>query len=77
MNLSNASASFAALVGVTSLEVGTLKRVNPNDVAGSYIINKLEGTQTVGGQMPLGGAPLSAGTIATVKSWINAGALNN
>jgi uncharacterized protein (TIGR03118 family) len=74
MNLSNASASAAALINVTSLEVPSLKRVLPNDPANSYIIHKLEGTQTSGSRMPLGGPFLSPATIDSVKAWIQAGA---
>lgn len=78
MNLSNAAASYAALVNVNSVEQNTVKRVNPNDVAGSYLVRKLEGDPSIGGQrMPLGGPFLSATTIDTVKSWINGGAQNN
>lgn len=77
MNLSTQASAFAALVSVTSLEVSTLKRVNPGDPATSYIINKLEGTQTVGSRMPLGGPFLDQATIDKVKSWIAAGAQNN
>jgi uncharacterized protein (TIGR03118 family) len=74
MNLTSATTSFAALVGVTSSEVASLKRVTAGDPANSYIIQKLEGTQTVGSRMPLGGPFLSQAQIDTVKSWIQAGA---
>jgi hypothetical protein len=74
MNLSSASASFAALVGVTSVEVASLQRVKAGDPANSYIINKLEGTQTVGQRMPLGGPFLDQPTIDQVRAWIQAGA---
>jgi mono/diheme cytochrome c family protein len=77
MNLSTQAAAFAALVGVASQEVPTLKRVNPGDPTTSYIINKLEGTQTVGSRMPLGGPFLDQATIDQVKSWIASGAPNN
>jgi len=76
-NLTSAANSFAALVDVTSLEVNTLKRVNPNDADNSYIIQKLEGTQTVGARMPFGGPYLTQAQIDEIKGWINAGALNN
>ena len=70
--------TFASLVNVASLEEPTLKRVLPNDTANSYIIQKLEGTMTNGtARMPLGGPYLDQATIDQVKSWINAGALNN
>jgi hypothetical protein len=74
MNLSSTAASAAALIDVASLEVGALKRVLPTDPANSYLIHKLEGTQTVGGRMPAGGPFLDAATIDKVKAWIQAGA---
>ena len=74
MNLSSASASQAALVGVNSIEVPALKRVSPGDPNNSYIIHKLEGTQAVGSQMPQGGPFLDQAAIDDVKAWIQAGA---
>jgi hypothetical protein len=75
MNLTNASASRAALVGVASTEVPTLQRVaagNPND---SYLVRKLEGgPNIVGGRMPLVGAPLPQTTTDSIRAWITAGA---
>jgi hypothetical protein len=75
MNLTSASASFAALVGVASREVPTLSRVaasNPND---SYLIRKLEGTPgIVGVRMPLGSTPLPQTTIDSIRLWITNGA---
>ena len=78
MNLTSAANSFAALVGVASSQQGTVMRVAANNAAGSYVIQKLEGAATISGsRMPLGGPFLDQPTIDTVKSWINAGALNN
>ncbi|HEX9771997.1 MAG TPA: hypothetical protein VGA44_00920, partial [Steroidobacteraceae bacterium] len=77
MNLSNAAASYAALVGVASLEVPALQRVNPGDPNNSYIIHKLEGTQVEGDRMPLGGPFLSQAEIDDIRAWISAGAPNN
>ena len=74
MNLSSAAATHAALVGVTSLEVGTLQRVNAGNPNQSYLIHKLEGTQTVGVRMPQGGPFLDQATIDQVRAWIQAGA---
>lgn len=76
-NLSTKADTFAALVNVASLEVSSLKRVSPNDADNSYIIQKLEGTQTVGARMPFGGPYLTQAQIDDIKGWINAGALNN
>ena len=74
MNLTSAAATHAALVNVTSLEVPTLKRVLPGDPNNSYVIHKLEGTQTSGAQMPFGGPFLDQATIDQVRAWIQAGA---
>jgi hypothetical protein len=75
LNLTNAAASHAALVGIASLEVPTLSRVaagNPNE---SYLIRKLEGTPgIVGGRMPLIGGPLPQTTIDSIRLWITNGA---
>jgi hypothetical protein len=51
--------------------LGRVQPGNPND---SYLIHKLEGTQNVGGRMPLGGTPLSTADIAVVRQWILNGA---
>ncbi|MDH3716342.1 MAG: CHRD domain-containing protein, partial [Gammaproteobacteria bacterium] len=77
MNLSSANASFGDLVNVSSLQVGSLNRVTPNDPANSYLIQKLEGTQAVGSRMPQGGPFLDQATIDMIKEWINDGAPNN
>jgi uncharacterized protein (TIGR03118 family) len=77
MNLSSASASFAALVNVASIQRPASMRVKPNDSANSYIVNKLKGVDISGSRMPLGGTPLTDAQIAEVVSWIDAGAQNN
>jgi hypothetical protein len=70
--------SFAALVGVASLEQPSLMRVKAGDPDNSYLIRKLEGLAGISGsRMPLGGPFLDQATIDQVKSWISAGALNN
>lgn len=69
--------SFGALVGVTSTQVGTLQRVNAGDPDTSYLVDKIEGTHTVGVQMPPSGGPLTPTQIALIRDWISSGALNN
>jgi hypothetical protein len=76
LNLTNATASRAALVGVASVQVPALQRVaagNPND---SYLIRKLEGGPNIVGQrMPRGGTPfLEPATIGAIRTWITNGA---
>ena len=79
MNLTSAANSYAALVGVASSQQATVMRVAANNAAGSYLVRKLESVAGTisGSRMPLGGPFLDQPTIDTVKSWINAGALNN
>ena len=70
--------SFAALVGVASLEQPALRRVKAGDPDGSYLIRKLEGASDISGsRMPLGGPFLDQATIDQIKSWIASGAPNN
>jgi hypothetical protein len=76
MNLTNTAASYAALVGVTSIEVPALQRVTARNANDSYLIRKLEGTPgIVGNRMPLGaGGPLPQTTIDSIRLWITNGA---
>ncbi len=74
MDLSSADASFANLVGVSSVQDPTRLRVAPGDADASYLVEKIEGTAATGGRMPLGGAALDAATIDAIRAWIDAGA---
>ena len=73
----DAANSYSQLVGVPSAEVSALLRVKPGDPANSYIVQKLEGHAAVGAQMPFGGPPLPAATIAVIRQWISDGALRS
>jgi hypothetical protein len=76
LNLTSASASFAALVGVASTQVPSLQRVTSGNPADSYLVRKLEGgPNIVGLQMPRNAPPLDQTTIAVVREWISNGAL--
>ncbi len=66
--------SYANLVGVASREVPSLLRVEPGNPDDSYLVQKVEGTAAVGGRMPLGASPLSAGQIDLIRQWISEGA---
>jgi len=70
----DAANSFTMLVGTSSAEVPSLKRVAPGDAANSYLIHKLEGHQSVGARMPFGGPYLDAQTINLIRQWIDNGA---
>lgn len=80
-NLDKFDAGYDALVGAASSQNPALQRVNPFNPDLSYLINKLEGTQIEAGgtlgRMPSGLPPLSPAQIATIRSWILAGALKN
>lgn len=76
MDLS-AGQAFTNIVGVNSGQAPTLQRVNPGDADNSYLVQKIEGTATVGGRMPLNGSPLSSELIQNIREWIAAGAENN
>ena len=69
-----ADAAYAMLVNAPSVEVPGLLRVAPGNPDASYLIQKLEGTATVGGRMPLNGPPLPPETIAVIRQWIIDGA---
>ena len=74
MDLTNADASFANLVGVPSVQVPELSRVEAGDPDNSYLIHKLEGTASEGAQMPFGGTPLDQAVIDDIRQWITDGA---
>jgi len=70
-------ASFAAMVNVAAFGDGAFQRVTPNDAQNSYLVMKVEGRQTQGSTMPLGGAALDNIDITNIRNWINTGAPNN
>jgi len=76
LDLSDGKA-YGSTVGVTSSEVGSLLRVEAGNADSSYLIDKVEGTQTVGSMMPKTGGPLSSLEIQLIRTWINDGALDN
>ena len=73
----DAATSYALLVSVFSTENGTVMRVNPGNPNDSYLIQKLEGNASVGGQMPLGRTPLTQVTIDVIRQWITDGAIDD
>ena len=73
----SAGTTHGATVNVNSTQAPALAQVVPGDPDASYLVDKIEGTQTVGARMPLNAAPLTATEMALVRAWISAGALNN
>lgn len=80
LNLS-AGVAYGNIVCVASSERPGMMRVRPLQPDSSYLVHKIQGTQTTvggsGGQMPLGGTPLSAQQISLIRAWITQGANNN
>jgi hypothetical protein len=66
--------SAGNLINVASPQDPTLTRVIPGNPDGSFIIRKLEGTQTVGIRMPAFSPPLPQATIDVIRQWIQDGA---
>ena len=68
------------LVNADSTKLPAMKRIQPNDVANSFLIHKLEDDLALpcpvscGGQMPAIGAAWNVADINLIKNWINAGA---
>ncbi len=71
----DATNSYSMIVGVPSAEVSSLLRIKPGDPDNSYLVQKIEGHAAVGAQMPFGGPPLPAATIAVIRQWVSDGAL--
>jgi hypothetical protein len=71
----SAGNAFGKLVPIKSSEDPTRFRINPGNDEASYLYQKIiGGAGIVGGQMPLGGPPLTDEQIETIEAWINAGA---
>lgn len=68
--------SYTNLVNIVATQ-STALRVIPGNADGSYLVIKVEGRQTFGERMPLGGAPLDNIDLSNLKNWINQGAKNN
>jgi hypothetical protein len=71
----DAANSYLNLVAVPAREQPSLMRVAPGDANNSYLIQKLEGTASVGGRMPAGLPPLPQSDIDVIRQWIGDGAL--
>jgi len=71
--LLTSSAIAASIIDVTSNQRPNLKRIDPGNPDGSYLLQKVRGTGAKN-QMPLAGAPLSAAKIQLIVDWINSGA---
>lgn len=68
--------SYGELVNAASTQTGG-DRVVPGDAENSYLVVKVEGRQSVGSRMPIGGTPLDSIDLANLRNWIERGALDN
>lgn len=66
--------SAGNLINVASPQDASRIRVIPGNPDASFIIQKLEGTQTLGDRMPQFSPPLPQPTIDVIRRWILAGA---
>lgn len=71
----DAGFAYGNLINVASPRDPSQVRVIPGNPDDSFIIHKLEGTQTLGDRMPDGGPYLQQSTIDVVRLWIANGAL--
>ncbi len=69
--------SYAMLVNVASSEDPGVLRIAPGNPGASYLVQKLEGSASVGAQMPLNAAPLPQATIDVIRQWITDGAVDD
>jgi hypothetical protein len=76
LNLSQGVA-YANSVNVNSTQVPSKKRVLPSDPQNSYIVEKIEGRQSVGSRMPLNRSALNSTQIQNIRNWIDQGAQDN
>ncbi len=66
--------SAGNLINVPSPRDPNLIRVVPGDPDASFIVQKLQGTQTLGDRMPDGGPYLTTATVNVIRQWILDGA---
>ncbi len=70
--------AYNEIVNVPSTDRPALFRIDPGNPDDSYLIRKLEGGPDIsGGQMPLGGTPISQELRDNIREWVSNGALNN
>lgn len=72
-----AARAYTNTVGVPSVEMPQLRRVEPGDPNGSYLYRKITGSGITGERMPLQLPPLSDAQIKLVRDWIRRGAPND
>ncbi len=75
LDLSTAALGYSGLVNAFSTECKSKYRVKPNDLAGSYLINKLTGSgMCSGSQMPKVGSSIPSTDLDVIRAWVSTGA---
>ncbi len=69
--------AYVNIVGVPSVEMPQLSRVQPGDFANSYLYRKIIGQGITGDRMPQSGPALTAAQTKLVRDWIRRGAPND
>ncbi len=73
--------TFVNTVNVPAGELPSMMRIRPFQPDSSYLVHKIQGTQTTvggsGAQMPFGATPLSQQQIDIIRAWVTAGATDN
>ena len=85
--LHDCNLGYASIVNVASSRLPTMDRIEPGDPSLSFLMHKLDGTQTnfnaqcVGGScgatMPLNQPQLTQGERVAIRLWITNGAVND
>ena len=77
----SAGEAYDNIVEVTAAELPSMFRITPGSPDESYLIHKIQGTQSdvggAGARMPRGGSPLSQATIDLIRRWVVEGANRN
>jgi hypothetical protein len=69
--------AYTAIVGVPSVQMSNLRRIDPGNYPDSYLYRKVTGAGITGERMPSGGPPLTDPQIALIRDWIRRGAPND
>jgi hypothetical protein len=78
LEMPNASTAFMNLVGVDSEQCAGETRVVAGDAANSVLYQAISSASNcIGQRMPYQRAALTMQEIMTIRSWIDAGAMNN
>jgi len=77
----SAGVAYGNMADVASIQLPSMDLIEPGDPDNSYLVRKIEGTQTqaggLGGRMPAGTSPLSQEIIDMIRVWVEEGATDN